>query len=112
VTLNGPYPTLALPLVEEVWKWDWMSDVSPSISKTTFAARTKAVVKTKRCEKYVGDKRGDVCKFLLTCGVHREEVVFSQLLFAVEFGDFGADGVSLGVHQTGEGDGSRADTTK
>ena len=60
----------------------------------------------------VGDERGDVCIFLLTCGVHREEVVFSQLLFAVEFGDFGADGVSLGVHQTGEGDGSRADTTK
>ena len=42
VTENGPHPTLALPLVVEVWKWDWISDVSPSISKTTFAARRKA----------------------------------------------------------------------
>ena len=22
LTLNGPHPTLALPLVVEVWKWD------------------------------------------------------------------------------------------
>ena len=46
-----------------------------------------------------------------TCGVHREEVVFGQLLFAVEFSDFGTDEVRLGVHQTAEGNGSRADAT-
>ena len=49
---------------------------------------------------------------LLTCGVRREEVLFGQLLFAVEFGDFGTDGISLGVHQTDEGNRSRADATK
>ena len=47
----------------------------------------------------------------LTCGVHREEVVFGQLLFLVEFGDLVADEVSHGVHQTGEGDRPGADAT-
>jgi len=45
----------------------------------------------------------------LTRGIHREEIVFGQLLFAVKFGYFGTDEVRLGVHQTAEGNGSRAD---
>jgi len=47
----------------------------------------------------------------LTGGVHREQIVFSQLLFAVEFGQFRTDEVRLGVHQTTESNGSRADAT-
>ena len=50
-------------------------------------------------------------RWRLTCGIHREEVVFGQLLFLVEFGDLVADEISHGVHQTGEGDRSRADAT-
>jgi len=45
----------------------------------------------------------------LTRGIHREEIVFGQLLFTVKFGYFGTDEVRLGVHQTAEGNGSRAD---
>jgi hypothetical protein len=51
VTLNGPHPTLTLPLIAEVWKWDWMSDVSPSISRTTFTAGRKAENETKGQER-------------------------------------------------------------
>ena len=47
----------------------------------------------------------------LTRGVHREEIVFGQLLFAVEFGYFGTEKVRLRVHQTAEGNWSRADAT-
>ena len=47
----------------------------------------------------------------LTCGVHREEVVFGQLLLLVEFGDLIADEISHGVHQTCEGYRPGADAT-
>lgn len=101
VTANGPHPTLALPLVVEVWKWDWMSDVSPSISKTTFAARRKAVWDENASGGegiLVVSKGGGTAKILLTCGVHREKVVFGQLCFAVKFGVFVTDRVRVGVH--------------
>jgi len=39
---NGPYETCPPPELEEVEKWDWISDVSPVISSTTFAARRNA----------------------------------------------------------------------
>ena len=48
-------------------------------------------------------------KHILTGGIHREEIVFGQLLFAVEFSHFGADEIGHGVHQTGERNGSWAD---
>jgi len=60
LTLKGPHPTLALPLVVEVWKWDWMSDVSPSISRTTFAARRKAENRPELGLRSI-EKRGEEC---------------------------------------------------
>lgn len=39
---KGPYPMYAPAELEEVEKWDWMSVVSPVISRTTFAARMNA----------------------------------------------------------------------
>ena len=49
---------------------------------------------------------------LLTCGVHREKVVSSQLFFGVELADFFTDLIRIGVHQTGKGDRPRADAIK
>ena len=49
---------------------------------------------------------------LLTCGVHWEEIVLGQLLFTVEFGDYVTDEITIGIHQTGEGNWSWADATK
>ena len=39
---KGPYATYAPAELEEVEKWDWISEVSPVISSTTFAARRNA----------------------------------------------------------------------
>ena len=48
----------------------------------------------------------------LTCGVHREKVIPGQLFFAIEFGHLRTDKIRRGVHQTGEGNRSRADAAK
>ena len=39
---KGPYAMYAPAELEEVEKWDWISEVSPVISSTTFAARRSA----------------------------------------------------------------------
>ena len=51
-----------------------MSDVSPSISNTTFAARRKAV--KSGGEKDVGGCSDGARVNSLTCGVHREKIIF------------------------------------
>jgi hypothetical protein len=38
VIWKGPQPRFGATLVDELWKWFWMSQVSPSISRTTCAA--------------------------------------------------------------------------
>jgi len=45
---KGPYPTYPPPELEEPEKWDWMSEVSPVISSSTFAARMKAAKQDSR----------------------------------------------------------------
>jgi len=59
---NGPYPTYALAELEEVEKWDWISEVSPVISSTTFAARRNAGkrVRDKRVVTRWSEKMGGI----------------------------------------------------
>ena len=46
------------------------------------------------------------------CRVPREEIVFGQLLFTVEFSHFGAHEIRHGVHQTSGDNRSRADAVR
>jgi hypothetical protein len=49
---------------------------------------------------------------LRTCRVHREKIVFGQLFLAIELSDFRTNNIRRGVHQTSEGDRTRADASK
>lgn len=58
VTENGPHPTLPLPLDEDVEKCIWISDDSPSISRTTFAAKRNANADVALSKSVYGQIRG------------------------------------------------------
>jgi len=58
---KGPYAryvACTLAELEEVEKWDWISEVSPVISSTTFAARRNAIDRNQRTDN--ASENGDV----------------------------------------------------